>query len=246
MSDKHQLPVGSGVFVLSEQELKSLELPTDEMVYLKKFYDEREVHSFAIREQSRKYLLYLTRANCPDISNFPTLENHLKKYMQIMQDRRETKNGSNQWYQLHWPREPRYFEQPKIVLPGMFDSPPAGYQEEPGYFGLSSNIIINKDNQFELKYLLGLLNSSFANYWFKKHGKKRGVGVDIGVTKLKEFPVKDVTRDQQKEITKLVDDMIIIASTADITEEVRHSLNTIVYNIYGLTSEEVAIVEASN
>ena len=45
------------------------------------------------------------------------------------------------------------------------------------------SVIIQKDKDYDLKYLLGLLNSSFGKNWFNTNGKKRGVGVDIGVSK---------------------------------------------------------------
>ena len=35
-----------------------------------------------------------------------------------------------------------------------------------------------------------LQNSKFAYNWFYANGKKRGVGVDIGVDKLRSFPIK--------------------------------------------------------
>jgi Type IV secretion-system coupling protein DNA-binding domain len=36
-----------------------------------------------------------------------------------MEARRETSNGSNKWFHLHWPREDRLFNGPKIVSPQM-------------------------------------------------------------------------------------------------------------------------------
>jgi len=83
-----------------------------------------------------------------------------------MDERRETKNGSNKWFHLHWPREEKYFVSEKVVVPSMFSKPNAAYQAEEGFFGLSSNIIISRDKNYDLKYILAILNSKLANYWF--------------------------------------------------------------------------------
>ena len=63
------------------------------------------------------------------------------------------------------------------------------------YFGFSFSSIIQMSEDYSLKYLLTLLNSSFAQKWFYTFGKQRGVGVDIGVEKLRLFPVKTANAD---------------------------------------------------
>jgi hypothetical protein len=251
---KYNLALGKGVFVLSGEELDKLCLNKSEQTFVKLFFDEHDVHRYFVRARDRKYLLYLTKQNCIDISQYPNIKVHLEKYMKIMMDRRETKKGVNKWFHLHWPRESRYFEAPKIVLPAMFDTPSAGYQEDSAYFGLSSNVIISQDGEYKLKYLLALLNSHFARYWFHKYGKKRGVGVDIGVSKLREFPVKKSGHDRQKEFVNVIDKILAITKDDDYLENLakqakvhqyEKEIDQLVYQLYGLTPQEIKIVEGT-
>lgn len=254
MAARHNLPSGDGVFVLTEDELSALNLTASEHAFVRLFFDERDIYKYFVRARSNKHLLYITKENCPDISQYPNLKMHLEKYKKIMLDRRETKKGLNKWFHIHWPRKNKYFEGPKIVMPAMFDMPSVGYQERSGYFGLSSNIIIEKDARYELKYLLAVLNSSFAYYWFHKHGKKRGVGVDIGVSKLNEFPIRKPTNAQQKNLVEITNKILTISKSDDylgtLAKQARvrkfeKQIDQLVYKLYNLTPEEIKIVEKS-
>lgn len=239
---------GEGVFVLSKNELSLLHLTNDEMSFIKDFYDENDIKKFAGHSPATKFLIYLTRANCFDISTYPNLKSHLEKYKKIMIARRETKNGVNKWFHLHWPREEKYFDRPKIAIPAMFDNPKAEYVDESAYYGLSTNVVIQKNDTYRLKYLVGILNSSLAKHWFYRHGKKRGVGVDIGVNKLRIFPVKIANEKQQIAIIDQVNKILYTIKT-NAQSELRNNeigLNKLIYNLYDLSPEEIAIVEGGS
>ena len=101
-------------------------------------------------------------------------------------------------------------------------------------------------------YLLAILNSTFASYWFKNHGKRRGVGVDIGVKKLRQFPIKNVLAKEQKPFINLVEKILKITKTDDYLKntekqvkvrEYEKQIDHLVYKLYDLTEEEIKIVE---
>jgi len=250
-ASKYGLTAGEGVFVLGRNELEKLKINKGEKKFVRDFFDENDIQKYSISPKKAKFLLYITKTNCTDIFQYPNIAAHLKKYKKIMDIRRETKKGLNLWFHLHWPREEKYFECSKIVIPAMFDRVKAGYQEESGYFGLSTNIITQKNPDYDLRFLVAILNSSLANYWFHKHGKARGVGVDIGVNKLKEIPIKKTSISQQKPFIGLVNKIIILKKSA-LQEDNKHvqdyeeQLDQFVYKLYGLTSKEVATVENIN
>lgn len=248
----YHLTVGEGVFVLKEDEIKRIKINEQEERFVVDFYDENDIQKYMVSPKNKKFLFYLTKANCPEISLYPNIAAHLLKYKKIMDARRETKKGSNKWFHLHWPRENKYFEGHKIVVPAMFDTVRAGYQEKGGYFGLSTNVITSKNPDYNLKFLLAILNSTFANYWFHKHGKKRGVGVDIGVDKLRNFPIIKSVLQEQKPLIEIVDKILSVTNSSDYftssekqakVKEYEKQIDQLVYQLYGLTPEEIAIVE---
>jgi adenine-specific DNA-methyltransferase len=244
-AEKYELPKGAGVFVLTPEELAALRLKSTEMAFVKPFYDEASVQRFSLRLDHKNCLLYLTKKNCHDLSDKPNIRKHLIKYRQIMEQRRETKKGTIEWFQLHWPRDPAYFESEKVILPSMFRNPKAAYVAETAYVGLGSNVIVSKSQSVSLKCLVGILNSSLAGAWFRTNGKHRGVGVDIGVEKLRSFPLPDLGKDHQSPIVVHVERILAEKRRnpeADTTPWERE-IDRLVYDLYALTPAEIKLVE---
>lgn len=193
--------VGQGVFVLSQDEIDILNLNSEELRHLKKYIDPNDVGKYSINSNSGKYLIYsdgLLKLKIERDSNFKNLKAHLLHMCPFI-------TSSNKPYGLHRPRKSKFFEKEKIVFKSMFSKPEFDIDESQLYFGMSFSSIIQKDIKYSLKYLLGILNSSFANKWFYTHGKQRGTGVDIGVEKLRLFPIKNANIRLQFMIESTVD-----------------------------------------
>ena len=251
---KFNLKAGTGVFVLSQEEYDKLSLSDAEKTFAKKFHDERDLRKYYLDKSNFRILLYLTRENCPDIDKYPNLKKHLEAYRPIMEQRRETRKGTVKWFQLHWPREARYFESPKIVMPAMFQDVPAAYIADEAYLGLSSNIIIEKSKEYNLMYLLAILNSKFSTNWFKENGKRRGAGLDIGVTKLRQFPIKIANLDEQWPLVELAEKILKITKADDYlsdrrkqseVRDIEQEIDWLVYKLYDLTKKEIEVIENS-
>ena len=180
---------GAGVFVLSDDELRQLRLTAAEMKFVVPFFEDYQVHPFATDERNTFWLLYLTAQNVASLHELSKLEAHLRRYKPLMDRRRETANGSNKWFHLHWPREQRLFEGPKIIGLQMAENPTFAYSDTSCYVGFGCNVIKTALNVDALFTILGVLNSSPAAAWFATHAKRRGVGLDIGGTVLKSFPI---------------------------------------------------------
>lgn len=113
--------------------------------------------------------------------------------------------SSNKPYGIHRPRKNKFFENEKLIFKIMFKKSEIAYDSNQHYVGMSCSTIIQKNNKYNLKFLLGILNSNFGLYWFYKTGKRRGVGVDIGVQKLREFPICKYNEEKIQNLIALVD-----------------------------------------
>lgn len=220
MSKRYGLRRGDGVFVLEKREFLRLQLNSKELAFVKPFYDEQSISRYQLSRDEAKYLFYITKKNCPTLNGMPNIEQHLMSFKPIMDARRETINGSIKWFQLHWPRDPRYFESEKVVLPQMFRFPAAAFVAEESYFGMSSNVVIGGKEPFTLKTLTALLNSSVGAWWLLENSKKRGIGVDVGIDRLRQFPLPKSTS-HLKVIDTLVEFVISGSSSSQA-----HSANT--------------------
>jgi len=244
--------LGDGIFVLSKSELESLKLNENEKYIIKRYLDTNDIgrYSICFNDQHLIYSDKQTKKKIKDAS-FPNIKVHLEKFKQFI-------TSSNKPYGLHRPRESKYFEQPKLICKSMFLRPAFCYDENKYYVGFSFSLIIKKNNNYDLKYLLGLLNSKFGEYWFNKHGKKRGVGVDVGVLKFRQFPVYRARTDEQKLVIDLVQNMLILKKRLMELEDkqtnerikiendikkVDKEIDEIIYNLYTVSRGQIQIIE---
>jgi adenine-specific DNA-methyltransferase len=244
-------PAGTGVFVISKEELERLNLNEVERRAIKKYLDSGDVDRYSIHFNNQ-YLIYSDNIVREKIrsSAYPKLKRHFDGLKQFI-------TSSNGPYGLHRPREQRFFEGPKLICKGMFSRPSFTLDDELFYVGFSFSLIIAKHSGVSIVYLLGLLNSKFADYWFHLRGKKRGGDLDIGVGVYRQFPLPVRTLSQDvKSIEALVNQMLTLNHklTLVIEENERLALqrqivatdrqiDQLVYKLYGLTDEEIRIVE---
>ena len=100
---------------------------------------------------------------------------------------------------------------------------------------------------FEPFYLLGILNSKLIYTWLYHRGKRKGQMLELLTSPLSEIPVATGTPDQKQAIEKLVREIIAVKTTnpqADTTAQ-ESQIDQLVYELYGLTPEEIAIVEGT-
>ncbi|MCA9077666.1 MAG: Eco57I restriction-modification methylase domain-containing protein [Planctomycetaceae bacterium] len=188
-----QLDVGSGVFVLTADEVERLELSEAERSLIRPYYATRSLGRYELPEEPTHWLLYLTPQTSPDIDVRPHIAQHLRPVRPFLERRREVGRGTIAWWHLHWPRRERLFNAPRILAVQMGRRPRFVYAETPTYVGFSTNIVQSTDaSSVSLPALTAILNSHWAEDWFRANAKWRGVALDISGTVLRDFPIPDL------------------------------------------------------
>ena len=239
--DNKDISVGEGVFVVDKQ--KFLEVGSAERKYIKPLYEPYQMKPYYLDSMNDKCLLYITKNNWKN--DAPTLLNHLKQFKNIMAERRENKNGRLDYMHLHWPREEKFFiSSPKILaVRKCVDRPIFVYYEPEAYVMLSVNVIMTK--RWNMKFLTGLFNSKLIAFWLKNKGKMQGNNYQIDKEPLLNIPIPSATQEQQAPIIALVDKILAAKKEnpqAD-TSDMEKQIDQLVYALYGLTEEEIRIVE---
>lgn len=96
--------------------------------------------------------------------------------------------------------------------------------------------------RFEVKYLLTVMNSSVARDFLRAN---RRSNIHLYPDDWKKLPIPDVPPDRQAPIVAMVD-QILIAKKKDPnadTSALEHQIDKLVYDLYGLTPEEIEVVE---
>tara|TARA_Y100000589_G_scaffold296798_1_gene304161 strand:- start:643 stop:3636 length:2994 start_codon:yes stop_codon:yes gene_type:complete len=113
---------------------------------------------------------------------------------------------------LACPRNPKIFEQPKILIREAGDKITATY-DDTGYYIMSSlYACILIDNHFNLKYILSLLNSSLFQFQLKliAFDKTKGAFTKARIFHYYELPTKIIDLSEQKPFVEKADLMIVL------------------------------------
>ena len=210
-------------------------------------------------------IIYLTRQDI--IKDKPNFESRIAKDREKLSKRRETQQGKIPWYALHWPRDQKIFEQPKILIQGIRNLTlqrriVAALDETNAYAGVNLSILnLLPDSKYGLHFILGVLNSSLINYLFKhKFVDHRIKNIYIDSIPVRIINFSDpAEKAQHDKMVSLVERMLALQKSLKSThnpqeadrltrevESVDKSIDGLVYRLYGLSEEEIRIVEQRN
>lgn len=206
--DGENLVLNDGIYVLdleNSNDIKFLQSLNDfEMELIKPYFKNSDIKKYSCNEIESKKIIYFENKNL-DISRYPNIFAHLEKYKIILEKRLVTYNEHYNWYALHRPREQVIFDSKKIVIPYRANDTNFAYTESPWYFSTDAYCITEKNSNYDLKLLLGLLNSNAYKVWFKLRGKMKGNTYEFFYTPLTELPILEISVEDKQMITVLVD-----------------------------------------
>jgi len=108
--------------------------------------------------------------------------------------------------------------------------------------------ITKNKKDYSLKYILAILNSKLMYYWLYYMGKRKGEILELYLEPLQFIPIKKISDDEQQPFIKLVESILAAKSNnpqAD-TSALEIEIDQLVYQMYGLTEEEIKVVEGKN
>lgn len=155
-----------------------------------------------------------------------------------------------------------YFEQEKLIVQRIRNLSLERrlvftYDNENYYTSINISVLILKENSpYNLKYFLGILNSSFMNNFFKRNYHS----IQIKNQFLSELPIYSIDFSSQPDVKRynkmiaLVEHMLALhkkyPTTPQGKEEIQQEIivtdrqiDLLVYELYGLTNQEIEIIE---
>ena len=146
---------------------------------------------------------------------------------------------------LACPRKPEIFEQPKLLIREAGARITATYDEDNYYIMSSLYNAILIDDSYDLKYLLGLLNSKLMQYIMNKltFEKTKGAFTKAKIYHYYNLPIKKT--DSQSVIAKLVNEILTQNQNGNKgkIEQLENKIDFLVYHLYSLTYDEVLVVD---
>ncbi len=241
--------LGQGIFVLSKEEIQYFKLGEQDRKILKPWFKNSDIYPWHAKKISQETIIYVDR----DSQITENVLKHLQRFKTPLLSRREVKKSVIEWWQLQWPRKSFIFQGAKIIAPQRSKFNIFGYSEGAWYASADVYFITGKDDSFSLKYILALLNSKLYWFWLYHRGKRKGESLELYQVPLSEIPIKNVRRSEQKKFIDIVNCILDVVSKPTYDpkhppykqKELEKLLSHKVYKLYGLTGDEIKIVEKS-
>jgi len=175
---------------------------------------------------------------------FPAVYNHLLQYKTELSNRNKAETGIRyEWYALQrWGAKYRNdFNEQKIVWGNLCLSAQFALAGEGFYINAPSPMIVPGN-----KYILAVLNSKLADWYIRHLGVTRNGGYfEYKPMFIQKLPVPELTQEEQKPFSALVDKIITAKKSDNDTTEFERQIDVLIYSLYGLTNDEIAVVESS-
>ncbi|MEN6622589.1 MAG: TaqI-like C-terminal specificity domain-containing protein, partial [Smithella sp.] len=230
--------VGDGIFVISDIEKGKLSINPQEERIVKPYYTTSELYKYYGNSKNRYWLIYTDSSfnNADRIIPYPNIKRHLDQFLSVI-------TSDNYPYGLHRSRNMFFFMGEKILSLRKCSKPIFTFTDFDCYVSQSYYVI--KTKRINLKYLTGLLNSKLVAFWLQKKGKMQGLIYQIDKEPLLSIPIIAPSQKIQEEIANIVDQIISIKQNSlnSDTTMFEERIDKLIYGLYGLTKDEIAIIE---
>ena len=137
-----------------------------------------------------------------------------------------------------------YFTGPRLLLRETGSSLTVLYLEDKIYSNRSLYSIKIKDNRFSPKYVLACLDSKALQYYYSSKFKSdTELFPKIRIKQARLLPIPVASDNVQSRIESIVDDILEATRKEISTTEMEQEIDHIVYHLYGLTYDEVLIID---
>jgi len=168
--------------------------------------------------------------------------------------------GNDNWYAYVYPKNLLEFEQIKIMAQVLAKKASMVIDTDAKYYFVGGGnaggygITVKDDVNINLAYLLALLNSSLLDFYLQHHSSKFQNGYFSYAKRfIEKIPIKNIPSDEQKLFIDIVEKILLVTRNSDYLKnnqkhaqvrEYERQIDQMVYNLYGLTDDEIAIVES--
>lgn len=245
---------GDGVFILDPNKSRDYKtfIQLKDSSVLKAFYKNSDISKYITNTQINKKIIFSAPSCAIEEKN--KIRQVLSKYKQILIKIRQINHENiENWYLLRrGTGHPGIFDIPKIVAPQRSRTNTLGYNECEWYASADVYFITEPKPEYQLKYILSLLNSNLYYIWLYNKGKRKGESLELYQKPLSEIPIKKADVQAQNKFVSIVDKILAITQTEDYLQnqekqeavkKYEKQIDVMVYKLYELTYEEILTID---
>lgn len=241
--------IGDGIFLLSDKELKEKSFNDEEIDLCVPVFKNSDISRYTTKQKNDKWLIDFSYPNFIDypVEKYPNILKHLLKYKAVLENRQSNDNGLRsvvkQGFWWLFTKRKLDFTQEKIVAPQRSKTNTFGYNTIPWFASADVYFITNPKDGFNLKFLLGILNSRLIYVWLYNRGKRKGEMLELYQEPLANIPIPRISS-ENIELSKQIEEYTLqIIENKKINKEVdtvnvELKIDELVMDFYGLNEEE--------
>ena len=177
------------------------------------------------------------------------------------------KEGLKKWlwgedvkrYQLRWnqkeyidycngianPRQPKFFRGKRLLIREITNPSIYASIATEELYNDPAIIIVKDNSEYSVEVVLAILNSKLGTFYHFNHSPKatKGAFPKILVQDIKDFPLPEVTQEQKSLLVSLVQEAMGKHQHGENPQVIENEIDLLVYHLYGLTYDEVLIVD---
>ena len=198
----------------------------------------RDIHRYQTR-WSNLWLIYARRGT--NINNYPAVLSHLGRYENAL----ACKAGNNHWYELQaspGDKVDAMFRSEKLFWMDLTDRGRFVYVKEPMFCNNTAFVMAGDS----LKYLCAVLNSKLVSWFMRNTALTSGMGTPRWVIfTVNQIPIPKISIEEQNQFNILVEKIISVKATNSSvdTQPEEDIIDRLVYELYDLSKDEIAVVE---
>ncbi|MBI5352723.1 MAG: Eco57I restriction-modification methylase domain-containing protein [Chloroflexi bacterium] len=258
--------IGDIVTAFSKQLDQNVEV---EKKILSPFLQGREIKRYQVLPSGKMVVIPYNLKNGKAVFNsseymqkdFPKTLEYLSQNKTYLENREKGKMRGAQWYAYVYPKNIELMKQEKILVPDIADRAQFAYDENGEYaFTSGYGITIKSETKLSPKYILGLLNSKLLEFYLKRISTPMRGGFFRFFTQfLEKLPIPPVNftdpveKAMHDKLVSLVERMLALHKQSPRSpqeqemvkreiESTDKAIDKLVYELYGLTDDEIAIV----
>lgn len=211
--------------------------------FIKKRVSGDAIEKYTIKP-TNEYILYYE-----NILKYEQLEKsiqlHLQNSAEKLKKRATVKNEGRPWWRYSRPMHKEFYQYSKIWCSYRAKENVFSLDESSEMIGLTNTTVIFGNNpDVNIKYALALLNSKALNFRYKSIGKQTGNGVfEYFENQIAKLPVPLIALEDQKPFVAKIDEILQAKKNGGETMLLERQIDDMVYKLYGLTFDEVKMIE---
>jgi type I restriction-modification system DNA methylase subunit len=191
---------------------------------------------------------------------------HLLAHRAELEERAAYQRGDCEWWKYTWPLHKEHAHEPKLICPYLAKENRFAFDAEQKFLGLTDTTVLYDASQPEsMYYLMALLNSRLLTFRFRFIGKLKSGGIlEYFWNSISKLPIRRIDfsnaddEARHDQVVHLVKELLDCKERLAASRSERdrgfydgkcnaldHKIDELVYDLYGLTDKEIAIIQDS-